>query len=55
MCLPHNDIKELINAIYPDINQSNLEDQSFLKHTILSSKNDTVDQLNQLVLDRYVS
>ena len=27
MCLPHNDIKELINAIYPDINQGNLDDQ----------------------------
>ena len=55
MCLPHNDIKELINAIYPGINQGNLEDQFFLKCTILSSKNDTVDQLNQLILDRYVS
>ena len=44
MSLPHN-----------DINQGNLEDQFFLKHTILSSKNDTVDQLNQLILDRYVS
>ena len=55
MCLPHNDIKELINAIYPGINQGNLEDQFFLEHTILSSKNDTVDQLNQLILDRYVS
>ena len=53
--LPHNDIKELINAIYPGINQGNLEDQFFLKHTILSSKNDTVDQINQLILDRYVS
>ena len=55
MSLPHNDIEELINVIYPDINQGNLEDQFFLKRTILSSKNDTVDQLNQLILDRYVS
>ena len=55
MCLPHNDIEELINAIYPDINQADLEDQFFLECTILSSKNDTVDQLNQLILDRYVS
>ena len=55
MSLPHNDIEELISAIYPDINQGNLDDQFFLKRTILSSKNDTVDQLNQLILDRYVS
>ena len=55
MCLPHNDIEEFINAIYPGINQGNLEDQFFLKRTIFSSKNDSVDQLNQLILDRYVS
>ena len=54
MSLPHNDIEELINAIYPGINQANLPDQFFLERTILSSKNDTVDQLNQLILDRYV-
>ena len=55
MCLPHNDINELIKAIYHGINQGNLEDQFFLERTILSSKNDTVDQLNQLILDRNVS
>ena len=55
MSLPHNDIEELINAVYPGINQGNLSDQFFLERTILSSKNDTVDQFNQLILDRYVS
>ena len=51
MSLPHNDIEELINAIYPAINQGNLEDQFFLECT--SSLQ--IDQLNQLILDRYVS
>ena len=55
MSLPHNDIEELINVIYSDIDQGNLDDQFFLEHTILSSKNDTVDQLNQLILERDVS
>ena len=32
-----------------------MSDQFFLERTILSSKNDTVDQLNQMILDRCVS
>ena len=55
MCLPQNNIEGLINAVYPGIDQSNMSDQFFLECTILSSKNDTVDQLNQMTLDRYVS
>ena len=55
MCLPQNNIEGLVNAIYPGIDQGNMSDQFFLEHTILSSKNDTVDQLNQIILDRYVS
>ena len=55
MCLPQNSIEGLINAIYPGIDQGNMSDQFFLEHTILFSKNDAVDQLNQMILDRYVS
>ena len=55
MCLPQNNIEGLINAVYSGIDQSNMSDQFFLECTILSSKNDTVDQLNQMILDRYVS
>ena len=32
-----------------------MSDQFFLEHNILSSKNNTADQLNQMILDRYVS
>ena len=32
-----------------------MSDQFFLEHAILSSKNNTADQLNQMILDRYVS
>jgi ATP-dependent DNA helicase PIF1 len=53
MCLPQNDIQGLVDAIYPDINQGNRPDTFFLKCTILSSKNDTVNQIIQMVLDRF--
>ena len=55
MRLPQNNIEALINAIYPGLDHGNISDQFFLERTILSSKNDTVDQLNQMILDRYVS
>ena len=53
MRLPQNNIEALINAIYPGLDHGNISDQFFLERTILSSKNDTVDQLNQMILDRY--
>ena len=31
-----------------------VSDEQTHQHTVLSSKNDTVDQLNQLILDSYV-
>ena len=55
MHLPQNNIEALINAIYPGIDQGNMSDQFFLECTILSFKNNTDDQLNQMILDRYVS
>ena len=51
MRLPQNNIQDLLNTIYPGIDQGNMDDQFFLERTILSSKNDTVDQLNQSILD----
>jgi len=53
MRLPQNDIQGLVNAIYPDIDQGNKPDAYFLERTILSSKNDTVNRINQMVLDRF--
>ena len=55
LCLPQNNIEGLINAIYPGIDQGNILDQFFLECTIRSSKNDTVDQLDEMILDWYVS
>ena len=53
MRLPQNTIEQLINTIYPGIIHGNMSDQFFLERTILSSKNDTVDELNQLILDMF--
>src|SRR5882762_10044537 len=53
MCLPHNDVQTLVDTIYPGIDQGNMSDQFFLERTILSPKNDAVDQLNHLILDRF--
>jgi len=53
MHLPQNNIQGLINAIYPDIDQSNREDNFFLERTILSATNDKVDHLNQVILDSF--
>ena len=55
MHLPQNNIEGLVNAIYPGIDRGIMSDQFFLERTILTSKNDTVDQLNQMILDRCVS
>jgi hypothetical protein len=53
MRLPENSIECLIDTLYLDIHQGNKPDHFFLERTILSSKNDTVDQLNQTILDRF--
>jgi len=53
MCLPQNNIQGSINAIYPDIDLPNREDQFFLKCTILSATNDKVNHLNQVILDSF--
>jgi hypothetical protein len=53
MYLPQNNVDGLINSIYPDIHQGDKPDDFFLNRTILSSKNDTVDDLNQRVLNKF--
>jgi len=53
MRLPQNDVQSLIDAIYPDIHQGNKPDQFFLERSILSSRNLTVHELNQIILNRF--
>ena len=43
----------LINALYPGISQGNLPDHYFLDRTILSPKNDAVDEINQDILNQF--
>ncbi|KAI0758704.1 hypothetical protein C8Q74DRAFT_1174310, partial [Fomes fomentarius] len=53
MALPSNAVENLISALYPDIEIPNKPDQYFLEQTILSAKNDAVDDLNQAILDLF--
>jgi hypothetical protein len=53
MCLQDNTVDGLVNALYPNLEQGNHLDDYFLHRTILSSKNDTVDEMNQSILDRF--
>jgi hypothetical protein len=52
-CCPENTVESLINSIYPGINAPNLPDSYFSEHTILSSKNDNVNSLNQQILNLF--
>ena len=48
-----NDVASLINALYPGLatlSQSGTNDQYFLDQTILTARNDDVDDLNETVL-----
>jgi ATP-dependent DNA helicase PIF1 len=53
MRLPQNDIQNLVDIIYPGIDHGHMSDQFFLERTILSPKNDAVDQLNHNILHRF--
>lgn len=53
MALPSNSVDSLISELYPDIAVPNKPDQYFLERTILSAKNDAVDDLNQSILDMF--
>jgi len=52
MRMPDNSVQSLSDAIYPGIADGNKEDDYFLQRTILSPKNDAVDDLNQSILDK---
>ncbi|KAJ6466772.1 hypothetical protein C8R45DRAFT_761579, partial [Mycena sanguinolenta] len=56
MKLPSNNVQSLINAIYPGLSTipSNHQlDKYFLDRTILSARNDDVDDLNRKLLDKF--
>ncbi|OBZ77761.1 ATP-dependent DNA helicase PIF1 [Grifola frondosa] len=46
-------MESLIAALYPGIEQGDKPDQYFLKRTILSSKNDAVDDINHAILEKF--
>ena len=47
---PENAVASLINTIYPGINQIPIPDAYFAEHTILTSHNDDVDDINEEML-----
>jgi hypothetical protein len=50
---PQNTVQSLINMLYPNIAEENsLTDAYFLERTILSARNDDVDELNAMLLNR---
>lgn len=51
--MQHNTVDSLITATYPDILEGQKEDTYFLDHTILSAKNDAVDDLNTSILEKF--
>ena len=53
MCCGDNTMDSLIESTYPGIGQGNKPDQYFLDRTILSCKNDDVDELNEKMLGKF--
>ena len=53
MALPSNTVSDLISEMYPAISEPGKADQYFLERTILSAKNDAVDDLNQEILNQF--
>jgi hypothetical protein len=59
ICLPNhfkceeNTVASLIDCIYPNIETSNLPREYFSERTILSSKNEDVDNINNGVLEKF--
>jgi len=49
-----NKVDDLIKSIYPNIEDGNKPDQYFLERTILSCKNDDVDDLNEAILAKFL-
>jgi hypothetical protein len=53
MRMPQNSVESLVHSIYPGIADGNKPDGYFLNSTILSPKNDAVDELNKSILDMF--
>jgi hypothetical protein len=53
MCCENNTVESLIEATYPGIGQGHKEDQYFLDRTLLSCKNDDVDDFNAMILEKF--
>ena len=53
MLCQENTMQALIEATYPGINQGNHSDQYYLDRTILSCTNDSVDDINSLLLSSF--
>lgn len=51
MCI--STMENLIASIYPNLNLQGIPDQYFLDRTILSSRNDEVDDINEAILARF--
>ncbi|KAJ6523319.1 hypothetical protein B0H19DRAFT_889192, partial [Mycena capillaripes] len=52
---PANTVESMIDTIYPGISAippDHQRDKYFLERTILSARNDDVDELNQMLLDK---
>ena len=53
MVTPHNTLDSLIDLIYPDIAVQPKPDSFFLGRTILATTNDSVDEINTHLLNRF--
>jgi hypothetical protein len=56
MKLPSNSVESMIDTIYPEISTihpDHDQDKYFLEHTILSARNDDVDELNKALLEKF--
>ncbi|KAJ6456620.1 hypothetical protein C8R47DRAFT_957152, partial [Mycena vitilis] len=56
MKLPNNNVQSMIDTIYPGISTIPAihdRDKYFLERTILSARNDDVDELNQDLLHKF--
>lgn len=51
MCCTGNSLKDLINSTYPNLTQNHSNPKYFLDRTILSCKNDDVDEINSAILE----
>ena len=53
MCLNDRTIGSLINTVYPGIEHGDKSAEYFLDHTILTCRNDEVDEINKAVLAKF--